>query len=109
MALPIGSPETWFAYHKAMPALAEAGYTVLAIDLRGAGASAIPPSGYDAATIVAALRALPRELGLEGPVDLVAYDITGGWATPGRPTTPRRCEGSCSSRRRSPASGSRRP
>jgi pimeloyl-ACP methyl ester carboxylesterase len=72
-----GAPETWFAYHKVMPALAQAGYTVIAVDVRGTGSSDKPAIGYDATTITNDLRALLRELKLQGPVNLVAYDITG--------------------------------
>ncbi len=45
-----GFPQTWWAWHKVMPILAER-HTVVAIDLRGAGASAAPASGYDKVTL----------------------------------------------------------
>lgn len=43
-----------------MPALAEAGYRVMAVDYRGAGESDKPRDGYDKATMPADIRALVR-------------------------------------------------
>ena len=45
-----GWPETWYAWHKVMPALAK-NYTVIAPDLRGLGDSSKPPTGYDGKTV----------------------------------------------------------
>ena len=70
-----GSPETWFAYHKVMPALARAGYTVIAVDVRGTGATDKPDKGYDAGSLKDDLRALLQALDLTDAVNLVAYDI----------------------------------
>ena len=44
-----GWPETWYAWHNIMPALAK-NYTVIAPDLRGLGDSSKPPTGYDGKT-----------------------------------------------------------
>jgi pimeloyl-ACP methyl ester carboxylesterase len=41
--------ETWYAWHKVMPALAK-NYTVIAPDLRGFGDSSRPTTGYDGNT-----------------------------------------------------------
>jgi pimeloyl-ACP methyl ester carboxylesterase len=41
-----GYPETWYAWRKIMPTLAEY-YTVIAPDMRGFGDSAKPETGYD--------------------------------------------------------------
>jgi pimeloyl-ACP methyl ester carboxylesterase len=41
-----GWPETWWEFHKIMPALATQ-YRVIAVDLRGMGGSAKPQGGYD--------------------------------------------------------------
>ncbi len=67
---------TWYVWRKVMPTLAEAGYAVLAPDMRGYGDSAKPPAavGYDARTLVEDFRALIGQLGL-GPVHLVAHDM----------------------------------
>lgn len=41
-----GWPQTWWAYHKVMPILAQH-FHVIAIDVRGMGSSAKPETGYD--------------------------------------------------------------
>jgi len=45
-----GWPETWWEWHKVMPLLAER-FSIVAIDLRGAGFSDCPQGGYDKATM----------------------------------------------------------
>jgi pimeloyl-ACP methyl ester carboxylesterase len=45
-----GFPETWWEWHHIMPLLAER-FSVVAIDLRGAGFSDCPLDGYDKATM----------------------------------------------------------
>lgn len=45
-----GWPETWWEWHQVMPLLAEH-FSVVAIDLRGAGFSDCPQDGYDKATM----------------------------------------------------------
>ena len=45
-----GWPETWWEWHKVMPRLA-GHFSVVAIDLRGAGFSDCPQGGYDKATM----------------------------------------------------------
>jgi pimeloyl-ACP methyl ester carboxylesterase len=45
-----GFPETWWEWHHVMPSLAER-FSVVAIDLRGAGYSDCPLDGYDKATM----------------------------------------------------------
>ncbi|WP_343617305.1 alpha/beta hydrolase [Novosphingobium sp.] len=45
-----GWPETWWEWHHVMPLLAEH-FSVVAIDLRGAGFSDCPQGGYDKATM----------------------------------------------------------
>jgi pimeloyl-ACP methyl ester carboxylesterase len=45
-----GWPETWWEWHNVMPLLAER-FSVVAIDLRGAGFSDCPQGGYDKATM----------------------------------------------------------
>jgi pimeloyl-ACP methyl ester carboxylesterase len=52
-----GFPETWYAWRKQIPVLAEQ-FTVIAPDLRGYGATEKPASGYDKRTMANDLAAL---------------------------------------------------
>src|SRR5689334_23181364 len=47
-----GWPQTWWEYHKIMPALA-AKFRVIVVDLRGMGGSEKPEGGYDKKTMAA--------------------------------------------------------
>ena len=58
-----GFPEFWYAWHKVLPVVAEAGYRAVAVDLRGYGASDKPPRGYDGYTMAADATGLIRALG----------------------------------------------
>src|SRR5690606_39233854 len=58
-----GFPEFWWAWHKVLPAVADAGYRAVAVDLRGYGASDKPPRGYDGYTLAADVTGLIRALG----------------------------------------------
>ncbi len=69
-----GWPFTWSEWRKVMPLLADAGYTVIAPDLRGAGDSAKPESGYTKSNVGEDVRQLARELGFER-IYLVGTDI----------------------------------
>ncbi|MEV4895398.1 alpha/beta hydrolase [Nonomuraea sp. NPDC055795] len=68
-----GWPQTWWQWHKVMPALAHR-HRVIAVDLRGMGGSSKPAGGYDKKTMAADILGLVHELGL-GPVDVVGHDI----------------------------------
>jgi alpha/beta hydrolase fold len=59
-----GWPETWYAWHKVMPALAK-NYTVIAPDLRGLGDSSKPPTGYDGKTAAEDIHQLVTQLGFK--------------------------------------------
>ena len=59
-----GFPQTWWAWRKIMPRLAEA-HTVVAVDLRGAGHSDCPQGGYDKATMAADVHAVMLALGFD--------------------------------------------
>lgn len=50
-------------------------YTVIAPDLRGAGRSDAPASGYDKKTLAADVYDLLTQLGLERDISLVGHDI----------------------------------
>ena len=68
-----GFPQTWYEWHRIMPALAER-YTVIAPDLRGIGASSKPTSGYDNQTVAEDIYQLVRSLGLE-QISIVGHDV----------------------------------
>jgi pimeloyl-ACP methyl ester carboxylesterase len=68
-----GWPETWYAWHKVMPALAK-NYTVIAPDLRGLGDSSKPPTGYDGKTVAEDIHQLVTQLGFKS-IFLVGHDI----------------------------------
>jgi pimeloyl-ACP methyl ester carboxylesterase len=59
-----GWPETWYAWHKVMPALAK-NHTVIAPDLRGLGDSSKPPTGYDGKTVAEDIHQLVTQLGFK--------------------------------------------
>ena len=58
-----GFPQFWWAWRHQIPALAEAGYRVAAMDLRGFGASDKPPRGYDPRTLAEDAAGVIRSLG----------------------------------------------
>lgn len=68
-----GWPETWWTFHKIMPALAEH-YTVIAVDLRGMGTSSRPAGGYDKKTMAADIYALVKSLGYD-KAEIAGHDI----------------------------------
>ncbi|MFL6115067.1 MAG: alpha/beta fold hydrolase [Catenulispora sp.] len=70
-----GFPETWWAFHKLIPPLAEH-HRVFAVDLRGFGDSDNGPGTYDSATAAEDLHLLIERLGV-GPVHLTGQDIAG--------------------------------
>lgn len=63
-----GFPECWWTWRHVIPALAEAGHRVAALDLRGFGGSDRPPSGYDLVTLAQDVAAVVRALGHEQAV-----------------------------------------
>jgi pimeloyl-ACP methyl ester carboxylesterase len=70
-----GFPETWWAFHKLIPLLAEA-HHVVAVDLRGFGDSAVATGEEDSARHAEDLRELIGRLDL-GAVHLTGQDISG--------------------------------
>jgi pimeloyl-ACP methyl ester carboxylesterase len=68
-----GWPQTWWAFHKIMPALARE-HRVISVDLRGMGSSDKPADGYDKKTMARDILELVRQLGHD-KVDLVGHDI----------------------------------
>lgn len=72
-----GYPQFWWSWRAQLPALADAGFTAAAVDLRGHGASDKPPRGYDPGTLCADLAALVRSLGHTRAV-VIGHGL-GGW------------------------------
>jgi len=68
-----GWPQTWWEFHKIMPALA-ARHRVIAVDLRGMGGSDKPAGGYDKKTMAKDIYELVRHLGYD-KVDVAGHDI----------------------------------
>jgi pimeloyl-ACP methyl ester carboxylesterase len=70
-----GWPQTWLCWYRLMPALAER-FTVIAIDLRGAGQSSPPctSSAYDSMTMANDVRELMTQLGFES-IRIAGHDV----------------------------------
>ena len=78
-----GFPECWWTWRHVIPALAQAGHRVAALDLRGFGGSDRPPSGYDLVTLAQDIAAVVRSLGHERAV-VIGAGLGGqvAWALP---------------------------
>ena len=70
-----GFPQDWYEYHAIMPRLAKR-FTVVAVDLRGLGASKATADGYDAANMAEDVHQLVTTLKLDH-VYIVGHDIGG--------------------------------
>jgi pimeloyl-ACP methyl ester carboxylesterase len=70
-----GFPEDWYEYHRVMELLAKQ-FTVVAVDLRGIGGSAVTADGYDAANMAGDVHQLAENLRLEH-IYVVGHDIGG--------------------------------
>lgn len=68
-----GWPQTWWEWRKVMPALARR-YRVIAVDMRGQGASEKPQGGFDKKTMAKDIRELVRHLGYTD-VNIAGHDI----------------------------------
>jgi pimeloyl-ACP methyl ester carboxylesterase len=79
-----GLPGLWWSWRHQPPAIAAEGYRVVAMDLRGTGASDKPPIGYDVPGLTRDVAGVVRSLGCERAV-VVGHGIGGGdvaWAMP---------------------------
>ncbi len=71
-----GFPQFWWAWRNQLAGVADAGFRVVAVDLRGYGASDKPPRGYDAYTLSADVAGMIRALGERDAV-VVGHDWGG--------------------------------
>ncbi|WP_326796767.1 alpha/beta hydrolase [Streptomyces sp. NBC_01808] len=71
-----GFPQFWWTWRHQLPALAEAGYRAVAMDLRGVGGSDRTPRGYDPANLALDVTGVIRSLG-EPDAALVGHDLGG--------------------------------
>ena len=74
-----GWPQHSLMWHTVAPLLVDEGYRVVAADQRGAGASDIPPSGYDKTTMAGDMVAVLDEVGAER-AHVFGYDLGAGTA-----------------------------
>jgi pimeloyl-ACP methyl ester carboxylesterase len=76
-----GFPEFWYSWRYQLPFLAERGYTVVALDLRGYNDTDKPRTGYDVPTLLRDIAGLIMGLGQEKAV-IVGHDWGGvlAWA-----------------------------
>ncbi|MDQ6933771.1 MAG: alpha/beta hydrolase [Actinomycetota bacterium] len=77
-----GFPQFWWAWRHQLPALAEAGFEALAMDLRGYGGSDKTPRGYDPFTLAGDVAGVIKSLGHSDAI-VVGSGWGGyvGWAT----------------------------
>jgi len=68
-----GYPETWWAYYKVMPALAEK-YCVVVVEMRGMGSSDKPGDGYEKKNLAKDIYELVKQLGYQ-KVFIGGHDI----------------------------------
>ncbi len=63
-----GFPTFWWLWRKFLGPVAQAGFTVAAMDMRGYGATDHPPRGYDPRTLAADVSGVIRALGFQDAV-----------------------------------------
>lgn len=68
-----GWPQTWWAFHRMMPVLAEK-FHVIVVDMRGMGSSDKPEAGYDKKTMAKDIFELVKYLGYD-EVNIGGHDI----------------------------------
>lgn len=68
-----GWPQTWWAFHKIMPQLAK-NHRVIAVDIRGMGATDKPRGGYDKKNMAKDIHELIKSLGYD-EAHIVGHDI----------------------------------
>ncbi|WP_261512335.1 alpha/beta fold hydrolase [Chryseobacterium paludis] len=78
LVLIAGWPQTWWSFHKIMPALAEK-HHVIVVDIRGMGSSDKPEDGYTKKNMAADILALTKKIGYE-KISIAGHDIGAGVA-----------------------------
>lgn len=79
-----GFPQFWWSWRHQLPALAGAGYRVVAMDLRGYGSSDKPPRGYDTMTSATDVAGVIKALGeTEAVVVGQGWGAWVAWSMPG--------------------------
>ena len=75
-----GFPESWYSWRHQMPAIAEAGFTAAAIDVRGYGGSDKPGdiAAYDMESLTADVAGVAQALQPDAPAILIGHD----WGAP---------------------------
>lgn len=68
-----GYPETWWAYHKVMPQLAQK-YRIIVVEMRGMGRSEKPKDGYEKKNMAKDIHLLIQKLGYQ-KVSICGHDI----------------------------------
>src|SRR5690625_3576137 len=78
-----GFPQMWWCWRDQIPALVEAGARVVAMDLRGFGASDKPPHGYDTGGLARDVSGVIRSLGA-GDATIIGQGVGGSvaWSMP---------------------------
>ena len=74
-----GWPQHSLMWHTVAPLLVDEGYRVVAVDQRGAGASAIPSGGYDKTTMAGDMVAVLDDVGAD-TAHVFGYDLGSGTA-----------------------------
>jgi pimeloyl-ACP methyl ester carboxylesterase len=71
-----GFPQTWWEWRQVIPLLVQAGFRVIALDYRGAGASSRPQGGYDKRSMAKDIHVLLHQhLQVQQAVIVVGHDI----------------------------------
>lgn len=71
-----GFPQTWWEWRHVIPLLVRAGFRIIALDYRGAGASSRPQGGYDKRSMANDIHVLLHQhLQIQQPVIVVGHDM----------------------------------
>ena len=76
-----GFPQNCREWRFVMPALADAGYTVVAPDLRGFGSSDKPLDGFDVGTVAEDIRQVIAKLGSDLRLHMLGQQHTRSWSS----------------------------